>query len=88
MFAHNPAAAEALAGVLARGKRPAVAILGVLDDKDLDAIVIAVGGPCRPVGRGFAADSPRALAVSELSRRVANLTDKPCLTATDFRYGD
>lgn len=78
--AHNPAAAEVLGDALveqaASGKT--VAILGMLDDKDVEGVVT----PLQPhVDQWIAveADSPRALSADELARRVANATGAACL---------
>ena len=79
--AHNPAAAQVLGSVLAADDRRTTAIIGVLDDKDLEGVI----DPLRPhVDRWIAveANSPRAIPVGELSRRIANRCDKACLTAT------
>jgi dihydrofolate synthase/folylpolyglutamate synthase len=80
--AHNPAAAEVLARTLASTKSTSevIAIVGVLDDKDLDGIIVPLA---TLVDRWIAvtADSPRALPADELGRTVSNLTDKACLIA-------
>lgn len=80
--AHNPAAAEVLARTLASldSTIEVIAIVGVLDDKDLDGIIAPLA---RSVDRWIAvtADSPRALPAEELGRMVSNLTDKACLIA-------
>ncbi len=80
--AHNPAAAEALAHLLA-GERPAgetTAIIGMLDDKDVEGVVSPLN---RHVDRWIAvtADSHRALPAAELARRLANVSNRPCLIA-------
>ena len=78
--AHNPAAATQLATTLAGHDRRTVAILAALDDKDLEGIV----GPLdEHVDRWIAvtAGSYRALPATELARRVANATGRPCLIA-------
>ena len=82
--AHNPASAGVLGKALA-ARRPAgrsVAMIGLLDDKDVAGVVepllahvddwIAVGG----IG-------VRALDVGELARQVANLANRACLEAPD-----
>ncbi len=80
--AHNAAAATALADVL--GAEPiegqTVAIIGVLDDKDVAGIVTSLVGH---VDHWIAvtADSPRAIESGELARQVANLSGKACLAA-------
>ena len=80
--AHNPDAACALASELdsLTGSNQTIAILGMLDDKDVEGVVshlndavdhwIAVG-----------ADSPRSIEADELGRRIANASDAPCLVA-------
>ena len=78
--AHNPAAAEALASVLAERNVSGrtIAILGMLDDKDVAGVV----RPLLPYVDGWiavTADHARALPAAELARQVANSTDKPCL---------
>lgn len=79
--AHNPDAAAALAASLRQHEAPAaVAIVGILDDKNVEGIV----GPLAAlVDRWVAvtAASPRAIEAAELSRRVANETGKACLIA-------
>ncbi len=80
--AHNPAAASVLADALedSAAEGPTVAILGMLDDKDVEGLV-------DPLRRhvehwiAFAADSPRALAAPELARRIANATNRGCVEA-------
>ena len=57
-----------------------VAVLGVLDDKDVEGIVEPLR---RAVDEWIAvtADSPRAIPAAELARRVANAANAPCLIA-------
>lgn len=79
--AHNPAAAEALAASLRQLEAPvSVAIVGILDDKDVEGIVTPLAGR---VDNWIAvtASSPRAIDAAELARRVANATGKACLIA-------
>ena len=80
--AHNPAAADVLAGVLAEDPRPTVAIVGTLDDKDEAGIFQALAPQVR---RWIAmrAEHQRALAALELARRIANAGNCPCLIAGD-----
>ena len=81
--AHNPAAARALAESLPEHEaRVDVAIVGILDDKDVEGIV---GPLAAQVDDWIAvtAESPRAIAAAELARRVANQTGKGCLVADD-----
>jgi dihydrofolate synthase / folylpolyglutamate synthase len=79
--AHNPGAAAALAASLRQHEAPAaVAVVGILDDKDVEGIV----GPLSAlVDRWIAvtAASPRAIEAAELARRIANATGKACLIA-------
>jgi len=80
--AHNPAAARALAATLGAEAYTGqtVAILGMLDDKDVAACVSHLQGG---VDHWIAvtADSPRAIAAGELARQVANATNMACLVA-------
>ncbi len=80
--AHNPAAAEMLAATLAQEEREGavLAIIGMLDDKDVEGVVAPLD--CH-VGRwiAVAADSHRAIPAAELARRIANHSDRPCLVA-------
>jgi dihydrofolate synthase/folylpolyglutamate synthase len=79
--AHNPAAAEALAASLQQSEeRFDVAIVGILDDKDVEGIV-------RPLATqvdawiAVTAVSQRAIDGAELARRIANEAGKACLIA-------
>jgi dihydrofolate synthase/folylpolyglutamate synthase len=77
--AHNPAAASALADAI--GDRPyAAAIVGILDDKDVEGIATSL---VNVVDRWIAvtAQGPRAIDADELARRIANATGKACLIA-------
>jgi dihydrofolate synthase/folylpolyglutamate synthase len=79
--AHNPGAAAALAASLEQHEAPAaVAIVGILDDKDVEGIVAPLA---ERVGNWIAvtAASPRAIEAAELARRVANATGRACLVA-------
>lgn len=84
--AHNPAAAEALAGILGSLERKGAttAIIGMLDDKDVEGVVAPLN---RYVDRWICvtADSHRALSAAELARRVANACDRPCLIADSLK---
>jgi len=80
--AHNPAAAEVLAATLAAEERTGetVAVIGMLDDKDIEGVV----KPLDPhIDRWIAvtADSHRAVPAGELARRIANACGRPCLIA-------
>ena len=80
--AHNPAAAEALSKVLSadtRGEKT-VAIIAMLDDKDVEGIVAPLA-PCVSEWIAVTADSPRAVEAGELARRVANTVGAACLVA-------
>ena len=80
--AHNPAAAEALAKTLAamRDDGETIAIVGLLDDKDVDGVITPLLGL---VDRWIAmtAASHRAIAANELARRISNLSGRACLVA-------
>jgi len=80
--AHNPAAAEALAGTLAADWRAGatLAIVGMLDDKDVEGSVLPLN---EHVDQWIAvtADSHRAIPAQELARRIANANGRPCLVA-------
>ena len=80
--AHNPAAAAVLADTLAADGETGqtVAIVGALDDKDVEGIVTALDSRV-DLWIAVTADSPRAIAAGELSRRIANATGRPCLIA-------
>lgn len=80
--AHNPAAAAALSMALQQSpvKGKTVAIIGMLDDKDTEGLVRPL---CDTVCYWIAvrAASPRAIAVDELARRIANASGRACLEA-------
>jgi dihydrofolate synthase/folylpolyglutamate synthase len=85
--AHNAAAASALADVLQADARPGqtVAIVGMLEDKDVEGVV----GPLAHVVDHWiavSADSPRRIAAAELGRRVANVANAPCLVADSLEH--
>jgi dihydrofolate synthase/folylpolyglutamate synthase len=80
--AHNPAAAEVLATTLAamRIGGETIAIVGLLDDKDVAGVI----KPLLPhVDRWIAmtAASPRAIEANELAGRISNLAGRACLVA-------
>lgn len=83
--AHNPAAADALAAALATtGQgRAACTIIGMLDDKDVEAVVTPLNA-LTDHWIAVTADSPRAIPASELARRISNATDRPCWIAESF----
>ena len=78
--AHNPHAARALANGLADAgiAGSVVAIIGALDDKDLEGIVEPLV-PYVDQWIAVTADSPRGISASNLARRVAATAGKPCL---------
>ena len=84
--AHNPAAAEALAGILAEEDHPGAtfAIVGMLDDKDVESSVRWLN---EHVDHWIAvtAESHRALPARELARRIANACGRPCLVAESLQ---
>ena len=83
--AHNPAAAAALAGTL--GMRPVdgrcVAVIGMLEDKDVDG-VLAELVPVVDDWVVVEAISPRALSVNDLAERIARLSDGSITEAGDI----
>ena len=86
--AHNPAGAATLAEYLAEaGVAPIPLILGVMKDKDVDAIVTALA----PVVSSFIAtevDSPRALPAADLAARIAaTVSEDPGQRHRAARYG-
>ena len=80
--AHNPAAARVLAGALAALPAAArcVAIIGMLDDKDVEGVATALGAAVDD-WVVMTAESPRAIPAGELARRIANASNRPCLVA-------
>jgi dihydrofolate synthase/folylpolyglutamate synthase len=83
--AHNPAASDALADTL-RGQKTAgstIVILGMLDDKDVEGVVMPLSDQ---VDQWIAvtADSSRATPAEELARRVANTSKRPCLISNSL----
>ena len=80
--AHNPDAARALAAALRADAHAGqtVAILGMLDDKDVEGVVAHLADE---VDHWIAvtADSQRAISADELGRRVANASNAACLVA-------
>lgn len=80
--AHNPAAAEMLATTLASSStaRQTLAIVGLLDDKDVAGVI----GPLTShVDQWIviSAESHRAVAADELGRQISNLAGKACFVA-------
>lgn len=80
--AHNPAAAEQLGQFLqaAGGAATTIAIVGMLDDKDVEGVVAAIA-PAVDSWIAVTADSSRAIAAGELARRIANAANTGCLIA-------
>lgn len=80
--AHNPAAAAALAGTLRsrpiQGKT--IAIMAMLDDKDVDGVVMQLTDV---IDRWIAVsgENSRAIQAPELARRIANSSNRSCLVA-------
>ncbi len=77
--AHNPAAAEVLAQTLDAEVRDGatLAIVGMLDDKDVEGSVLPLN-PHVDQWIAVSADSPRAIPSQELARRIANVCGRPC----------
>ncbi|MDJ0751376.1 MAG: folylpolyglutamate synthase/dihydrofolate synthase family protein [Woeseiaceae bacterium] len=80
--AHNPAAAEVLGATLGANRRrgETLAIVGMLDDKDVEGIITPLN---EHVDQWIAvtADSHRGIPAAELARRIANHGNRPCLIA-------
>ena len=77
--AHNPAAATVLSATLAatRTAGKTWAIVGLLDDKDVEGVVTALNSEVDS-WIAVTANSPRAIAADELARRIANCSGRPC----------
>ncbi|HEY0681892.1 MAG TPA: bifunctional tetrahydrofolate synthase/dihydrofolate synthase [Steroidobacter sp.] len=86
--AHNPAAAQALAGQLA--SRPTggrtIAVCGILGDKDIESIASTLRG-LFDAWIVVGLQSPRAVPVDALSQRLSNLGATVATTATDVAAG-
>ena len=80
--AHNPAAASALATTLAscEARNTTFAIVGLLDDKDVDGVIAPLTDS---VDHWIAVlpNSERAMSSGELARQISNLTARACLVA-------
>ena len=78
--AHNPEAARALAATLRAQAIPGrnFAVLGILADKDVAAVVAALT-PCFDSWFVCTPDSPRALAAESLASRLKQCTDAPVM---------
>lgn len=86
--AHNPAAAQALAGQLAA--RPSggrtIAVCGILGDKDIEGIACALRGAFDAwIVVGL--QSPRAVPVDVLSQRLSKMDATVASTASDVAAG-
>ena len=86
--AHNPAAAEALAEMLRNNpaEGSTVAVIGLLDDKDVEGVVEPLVGIVDE-WIAVAADSARAIPANELARQVANRSNAACLVADSIADG-
>ncbi|MDH3533606.1 MAG: bifunctional tetrahydrofolate synthase/dihydrofolate synthase [Gammaproteobacteria bacterium] len=84
--AHNPAAAAVLGDTLrampVSGRT--IAIIGMLDDKDVEGVLAGFGDTV-DYWIATTADSPRAIVASELARRAANAMNKACLVADSLQ---
>jgi dihydrofolate synthase/folylpolyglutamate synthase len=83
--AHNPAAAAHLAELLAAETRDGgtIAIVAMLDDKDIEGVVAALDERVA-LWIATTAASHRALPAQELARRVANASGRPCLVESSL----
>jgi dihydrofolate synthase/folylpolyglutamate synthase len=83
--AHNPAAAVVLADTLASDGHEGrtVAVVAMLDDKDVEATIRALDEHV-DLWIATTAQSRRAIGASELARRIANTTSRPCLVAASI----
>jgi dihydrofolate synthase/folylpolyglutamate synthase len=80
--AHNPAAASALADALSAMPqgRATVTVIGMLDDKDVAAVVDPLN-ELTDHWIAVTADSPRAIPANELARQISISTHRPCWIA-------
>ncbi len=78
--AHNPDAAEALAGGLEGFDGRTIAIIGMLDDKDVETVAAHLDAQVDH-WIAVAADSPRAVDAADLARRVGVSTGNECEVA-------
>ena len=81
--AHNPAAAQVLATTLSGDEHDGqtIAIVGMLADKDVEGAVAALDGQVS-LWIATTAQGGRAIEAPELGRRIANVTNRPCLVAS------
>jgi dihydrofolate synthase/folylpolyglutamate synthase len=84
--AHNPAGAAVLAEALAAAPEAGrtFAIVGVVDDKDVEGIALPLS-PIVDEWIAVTADSPRAIRSDELARRISNACNRPCRIAESLR---
>lgn len=84
--AHNPAGAAVLADTLAAdaGDGRTLAIIGILDDKDVEGIALALDTAV-DAWIAVTADNPRAIRSDELARRISNACDRPCRIAESLQ---
>ena len=82
--AHNPDAAEALARGLRGFAGRTIAIVGMLDDKDVETVAQHLD-PQVDHWIAVAADSPRSIDAAELARRVASSTGRQCEAADSLQ---
>jgi len=84
--AHNPAAADALAALLATESVPrkTIAVVGMRDDKDVEGLVMPLA-PGIDTWIAVELDDARSFDVTELARRVANASGKGCLETVSIR---
>lgn len=82
--AHNPDAAEALASGLEGFDGRTVAIIGMLDDKDVETVAAHLDAQVDH-WVAVAADSPRAVGAMELARRVRAGTGDDCEVADSLQ---
>lgn len=85
--AHNPAAALQLGHLLESEPfdGQTIAVIGVLDDKDVEGIVAPLDAHV-DAWIAMAADSPRSIRAGELARRIANASNRPCLVAASLDH--
>ena len=83
--AHNPAAAAQVATLLSAAPADGntIAVIGMLDDKDVEGVVAPLDERV-DLWVAVTADSPRAIPAGELARRIANASNRPCLVETSL----
>lgn len=82
--AHNPAAALALTQALPAIPGNTIAVVGVLNDKDVSGVLDALS-PVVDVWVAVTPESPRAMDAAELARRIAEASDKPVHVSTSIK---